>query len=228
MTRLQFLNFTTNENGFVDCHNFVKGWESNLNPPKLDENPLEKIGKLFFGASCKGCRYMKFDECFFDSAEIHEVRDEITPFSLNPFSKWYRYRCDICGQSLSQAFTILKKRYIKRKEGIDIPVICSSCYKHIIKYGNVNQKFINSTLLYVLTLSLPVLMVTFVTLLFFLLPLYKHPNAISYAIFIIFIDLLMVFVVYNYPVKRLRLLAKGKQVLKDCLSNPAIREFMLR
>lgn len=228
MTRLQFLNFTTNENGFVDCHNFVKGWESNLNPPKLEENPLEEIGKLFFGASCKGCRYMKFDECFFDSAEIREIITRTPSFSLNPFSKWHRYRCDICGQSLSQAFPILKKHYIKRKEGIDIPAICGSCSKNILEYGNVNHRFINFVLFFGLMGFIPLLLVIGVTLFFFLNLKDAVPNAISYAPFILFLDFVMGFVVYKVPVKKLRLLANGKQVLKDCLSNPAIREFMLK
>ncbi len=225
MARLQFLSFTTNQDGFVSCPDFIKGWESTAFLSKIEESPL---GKMFFQPSCKYCRHMKYDECYFESAEIREVSGEVSPFSLNPFSKWHKYRCDICGQSLSQTFLLLKKRYIKRKEGIDIPLICSSCYKHVIQRGNIDKKFVNSILLYGLTLFLPVFMVTLVTILYFLLRLYAQPNSITYAVLIIILDSAMGFVIYNYPVKRLRLLAHGKEILMMSLSNPAVRELMLK
>ena len=68
---------------------------------------------------CTHCDHYHQNNCFFPKSEIDKIEQD----RLN-----LRLRCQLCGMKIDRPFSILMSLYYKAKFGVNMPVICCSCY----------------------------------------------------------------------------------------------------
>ncbi|MHA1518827.1 MAG: hypothetical protein ACTSRK_01465 [Promethearchaeota archaeon] len=68
---------------------------------------------------CEHCNHYKQDNCYFPKSEIDKIEQDRNNLKI---------RCQLCGMKIDRPFSILMSLYYKAKFGVNMPVICCSCY----------------------------------------------------------------------------------------------------
>ena len=73
--------------------------------------------------TCLTCSHYDFNECYFEKSRLDEIEYRR--------QKKRDFNCKLCGNKIERMFTIIYKLYNKEIYGIEIPLICCSCYEKI-------------------------------------------------------------------------------------------------
>ncbi|MFW9990213.1 MAG: hypothetical protein ACFFC3_16350 [Candidatus Odinarchaeota archaeon] len=221
MARLEFLEFKTNHRGISICDNYIGVGKS------------ENILSMFSGidpeikGSCLTCRFFKYDECYFNRNEIQDIKNRLISSPLNPFSKHNKYKCELCGHEITQILTVLKRKYYKKKEAIEIPLICENCYEHLVKYGNIKKKINHNILFFSSILAFPISLTILTIVLPFFYPLSPNEQLVYYFIVLLFLILGNIYLIY-VPYKRIRTYVRGNRFSKSFLSDAQLRNLIFK
>ncbi len=69
--------------------------------------------------TCLRCNHYKEDHCYFPKAEIDKIEKDRLKEGI---------RCQLCGMKIHRLMTILHSFYYKQKFGVEMPIICCTCY----------------------------------------------------------------------------------------------------
>ncbi|MHA1777064.1 MAG: hypothetical protein DRO88_09585 [Promethearchaeia archaeon] len=109
--------WTIDEDGIPYCTkqtDYQKIIESNLK--KRFPHEFEKM------LHCHHCEHYRQDDCYFPKSEIDKIENDRNSL---------RIRCQLCGAKIDRLFSILMSLYYKEKFGVNMPVICCSCYNSL-------------------------------------------------------------------------------------------------
>ena len=122
--------FEIDRHGITICkhHSRVETHGFNFNYDFLDSNvPYDPITVRFRRdqyAWCDTCDHFRKNECYFKRDEIIDIKRGNGILLGYLFNK---YKCELCGVAIRNYFNVMRVRYLKQKENIEIPVLCSSC-----------------------------------------------------------------------------------------------------
>ena len=69
--------------------------------------------------TCLRCNHYKEDHCYFPKAEIDKIERDRLKEGI---------RCQLCGMKIHRLLTILHSFYYKQQFGVEMPIICCTCY----------------------------------------------------------------------------------------------------
>ena len=69
--------------------------------------------------SCTTCDHYIQNHCYFSPRRIKVIRVK---------TKLQMYRCKLCGSAIDRVYDILYKKVSKKKDNVEIPLICRLCY----------------------------------------------------------------------------------------------------
>lgn len=69
--------------------------------------------------TCLRCNHYKQDHCFFPKSEIDKIERDRVREGIN---------CKLCGMRIHRLITILHSFYYKHQFGVEMPIICCTCY----------------------------------------------------------------------------------------------------
>jgi hypothetical protein len=69
--------------------------------------------------TCFRCDHYKNNTCFFPKKAIEEIEEDRVDLKI---------RCELCGTKIHRLYSILMSMFYKEKHGVNIPVICCTCY----------------------------------------------------------------------------------------------------
>lgn len=137
--------------------------------------------------TCLTCTHYFNNECYFSKSRIDRIEYKRR--------KKRAYKCQLCRHRIERMFTIIYKLYNKEAYGIEIPLICCSCYDKLSDNKFLSElKKLNLLYLFIILTSLFFLFYFY----FFLILLNLHPLLrlllfipyICFTVAIIFISLM--------------------------------------
>ncbi len=81
--------------------------------------------------TCLRCNHYKENHCYFPKAEIDKIERDRVKEGI---------RCQLCGMKIHRLITILHSFYYKQKFGVEMPIICCTCYAALN-----NNDYMNNT-----------------------------------------------------------------------------------